>query len=99
MKEEYRDLPLKYNEQQERFELEVDGTTAYIEYRKGGNTMALTHTEVPAALEGKGVGTAIVEKSLSYLEENNYRLVPLCPFVLAYVERHPEWKRLMGPGN
>jgi hypothetical protein len=39
-----------------------------------------------------------VEKTLHYLEENNLKLVPLCPFVAAYVKKHPEWKRLLAQG-
>ena len=60
--------------------------------------MFLVHTEVPPALAGKGVGNAIVEKTLHYLEENKLKLVPLCSFVSAYVKKHPEWKKLLAAG-
>lgn len=87
------------NQDKKRFELQVDGHIAFIEciLAKGG-IMFLTHTEVPVALEGKGVGKNIVEKALNYIKDHNYTLAPLCPFVAAYLKRHPEWKFILAPG-
>lgn len=98
MKEEFEALPLVNNESSRQFELVVNGIKAKIEYDRQKERMFLLHTEVPAALEGQGVGAALVEKTLHYLEANNLKLVPLCPFVAAYVKRHPEWKRLLAQG-
>ncbi len=95
MKPEYEDIALKKNEVAKQFEMEVDGLKAIIAYQEHHFTITLTHTEVPPALEGKGVATAIIEKTLSYLEKNHYRLIPLCPFVVAYIKRHPEWKMIL----
>lgn len=95
MQEQYKALPLVNNKELQRFELEVDGITAFIEYKESKNQMILLHTEVPTELEGKGVGTAIVEKALEYIENNQQSLVPLCPFVVSYLKRHPEWNRLL----
>ncbi len=58
----------------------------------------LTHTEVPSALEGKGVGSSLVRLALEDIERQQLRLVPLCPFVAGYVQKHPEWKRLVMEG-
>lgn len=95
MQEQYKALPLVNNKEQQRFELEVDGYTAFIEYKESGKQMVLIHTEVPEELEGKGVGTAIVEKTLELIESNQQTLVPLCPFVIAFLKRHPDWNRLL----
>ncbi|SHI32780.1 GNAT family N-acetyltransferase [Flavobacterium terrae] len=87
------------NQEKKRFELEVEGKIAYIEYiLNNENIMFLTHTEVPVGLEGKGVGSAIVSKVLDYIKENGYTLAPLCPFVAAYVKRHPERKEILAKG-
>jgi predicted GNAT family acetyltransferase len=94
MKDEYLALELVKNEQENRFEMNVEGNAAIIEYKEYPGKIALLHTEVPAALEGKGAATAIIEKTLAWLEENHFKLVPLCPFVVAYLKRHPEWNRL-----
>ena len=60
--------------------------------------MFLTHTEVPTALEGKGVGGSIVAKALNYIQKNGHTLAPLCPFVASYLRKHPEWKTLLAKG-
>lgn len=95
MKEEFLSLPLHKNEDNKRFELTVDGHTAFIDYEENEKIIKLIHTESPEALAGRGAATALIEKTLIYLEENQYELVPLCPLVFAYVKRHPEWKRLV----
>jgi len=94
MKEEYKNLELVKNEKENRFEMNVAGNNAIIEYKEYPGKIALLHTEVPPALEGRGIATAIIEKTLDYLEKNHLRLIPLCPMVVAYMKRHSEWNRL-----
>lgn len=98
MKEQYISIPLVNNTEDKRFEMEVDGSLAMIYYREQPGLMTLLHTEVPPELEGGGVGSAIIEKTLHYIEEKGLKLEPLCPFVVAFLKRHPEWKRLLAPG-
>jgi predicted GNAT family acetyltransferase len=97
MKEEYLALPLVVNEAQRRFELDIYGHLAVIVFSKHADVITLEHTEVEPELEGKGAATAIIEKTLDYIEQHGFRLVPLCPFVVAYLKRHPEWKRILHP--
>ena len=95
MKEEFLNLPVLKNDETKRFELTVDGHVAFIDYEENEKIIKLIHTESPEALAGRGAATALIEKTLTYLEENGYSLVPICPLVFAYVKRHPEWKRLV----
>jgi predicted GNAT family acetyltransferase len=95
MKSEYESLPLVNNTAGHRFELTTGGHVAFIEYRQDENVVSLIHTKVPPELEGKGVGNAIIKKTLTYIEQNHFRLIPLCPFVRAFLKRHPEWNRLV----
>jgi predicted GNAT family acetyltransferase len=95
MKEELINIALLKNTETNRFELTVDEHTAFIDYEENDNIIKLIHTESPEALAGRGVATALIEKTLMYLQENNYQLVPICPLVFAYVKRHPEWKKLV----
>jgi predicted GNAT family acetyltransferase len=46
-------------------------------------------------MEGNGVAAAIVEKAFNYIEEHHLKIVPLCAYIIAYLKRHPEWKRLL----
>ena len=93
------DPEITYNTTNNHFELQVDGHKAFIEtILSKDEVMFLTHTEVPVVLEGKGVGKRIVEGALEYIKEHQYKLAPLCPFVAAYLKRHPEWKTILAPG-
>ena len=78
-----------------RFEMEVEGATAFIKYKNMPDAVALLHTEVPPALEGRGVAAALVEKTFMYLEERNQKIVPLCPYVAAFLKRQPEWNKII----
>lgn len=95
MKEEFITLNVVKNDENNRFELTVDGFTAFIDFKEKDNVIKLIHTESPPELAGRGVATALIEKTLIYLEENNYKLIPLCPLVFAYIKRHVEWKRIV----
>jgi predicted GNAT family acetyltransferase len=84
-------LQLVVNDKLSHLELAVDGYTAFIKYKLIGSKMFLIHTQVPEELKGKGVGSAIVEKALRFAREKGYAIVPICPFVQAYLKKHPEW--------
>ena len=82
-----------------QYEFRIGDLIPRIEYIKTKNgEIYLTHTEVPSALEGKGVGSSLVRLALEDIERQQFRLVPLCPFVAGYVQKHPEWKRLVMEG-
>lgn len=82
-----------------QYEFHVGNHIAKIEYIKTKNgEIYLTHTEVPVALEGKGIGSQLAEKALLDIEKKNLRLIPLCPFVAGYIKKHPDWKHLVMRG-
>jgi predicted GNAT family acetyltransferase len=87
----YDNTLLKINDDDHHIEMDVEGHTAFIDYKLSGDVLKLIHTEVPEELEGKGVGTAIVTKALQYARDNNLKVIPICPFVQAFLKRHPEW--------
>jgi predicted GNAT family acetyltransferase len=78
--------------------LEKEEGTAFIEYLNAKGKIYLTHTEVPVSLKGKGVGSEIVKLALAHIRKEGYLLVPLCPFVAAYLKRHPEEQDLLAQG-
>lgn len=91
------DIDMVENKERKRFEAEVEGQIAFIEYIRAKNAVYLTHTEVPTALEGKGVGSALVIAVLNTMETEAHQIAPLCPFVAAYIRKHPQWKTLLAP--
>lgn len=95
MREEYNNVVLNKNEEKNRFEIEIDGHYAYINYREFHDQMALVHTEADPELAGKGAAVAVVEKTLNYIEEQGMKVIPLCTYVFAYIKKHPEWKRVV----
>lgn len=73
-----------------QFEIRSDAGLAVLRYAHAGQALDLVHTEVPPPLEGKGYGKALVEAALAYARAERIRIIPTCPFVRHYVERHPE---------
>lgn len=97
MKPEFEALPLVKNEQKKRFEIEVNGHYAFINYGEFGKQIALVHTEAEPELAGTGAATAVVEKTLQYIEKEGHTVLPFCPYVFAFIKKHPEWKRIVAP--
>jgi len=93
----YEEIPLNNNEHDHNFEMMINGHRAFIDYMTKGEKMYLIHTEVPQQLEGLGIAAAMVEKALQFIEDNNLKLVPLCPYVQHYLKRHPNWNRILAP--
>ena len=77
-----------------RFELGADGSMGFIDYRRSGQTLYLNHAEVPAALSGRGLGTRLVREALDLIRVRGERIVPVCPFIKAFIRRHPSYAEL-----
>jgi uncharacterized protein len=80
-----------------RFEMQLDGCTAFIDYRRSGDTLYLDHAEVPAACSGHGAGTRMVRATLELLRERGEHAVPVCSFIRAFVRRNPEFAQPHAP--
>jgi len=78
-----------------RFELERDGQVAYLEYNLTGKLLQLIHTEVPEALRGKGVASTLAESAFQWAREHGVKVDVICPYVAAYLKRHPEYSDLV----
>ena len=72
------------------FVLEVDGQVAELVYRVDGAYLVLIHTEVPEALEGRGLGGTLVRAALDRAVRDGLTVVPLCPFARGWLGRHPD---------
>jgi predicted GNAT family acetyltransferase len=79
-----------------RFVLDLPGGTGVITYRElAERVLDLDHTFVPPALRGGGVASQLAEHALRYARERGYRVIPSCPFVAAFIERHPQHRDLL----
>jgi predicted GNAT family acetyltransferase len=78
------------NPDEQRYELDVDGKLAIAAYERRGGAIAFTHTEVPEALEGQGVASRLIEGALADVRRQGLKVVPICEFVAAYLDRHAE---------
>jgi predicted GNAT family acetyltransferase len=83
------------NADKQRYELTVDDQQAIAAYEKRGDTIVFTHTEVPAALEGQGVGSRLIKGALDDVRAQGAQIVAECSFVEAYLERHPDQQDLV----
>ena len=87
------------NTSKKRFEMIIDNHVSFVDYIiNDEKIMFLTHTEVPKILEGKGIGSALIEKVLNHIKNNNYTLAPLCPFIAKYITKHSNWKLILAKG-
>ena len=78
-----------------RFELDAGGHTAFAYYTMAPGVITFTHTEVPQALSGQGVGSRLVRGPLEATRPLGLRVVAKCPFVSAYLSKHPEFNDLL----
>ena len=87
--------PVRDNIDLHRFEMDVEDDIAIANYRLGSDVMTITHTEVPTQYSGRGFGSALVRGVLDVARERGLKVVPRCPFVSAFIARHPDYKDLL----
>lgn len=76
-----------------RYAASVEGHEAEMTYsRTSPQLIIIDHTGVPDALRGKGVGQALAKFAIEDARKGGWKIIPLCPFFKAQVERHPEWQ-------
>lgn len=80
---------------EQEFTLEADGEIAVAAYQREGDVIVFTHTLVPPRIEGRGVGSRLIRGALDAARDQGLKVVPQCPFVRAYIERHPAYRDLL----
>jgi uncharacterized protein len=86
---------LRNNAARNRYELDLEGGTAFAIYRLSPGIITIMHSEVPAALRGSGVGSAFVAQVLQEVRRQGLKVVPQCGFVRTFMTRSPEFKDLL----
>lgn len=88
-------LQLRDNPDKNRIEAVVADSLAVIEYWRQEDTIYYLHTQVPTELEGQGIASRMARFALELAREQGLKVVPRCPFVSAYIRRHPEYQDLV----
>jgi predicted GNAT family acetyltransferase len=83
------------NKERQQFQVFADGDLASLEYRLSEGRIALMHTEVPDKVGGRGIGSALAEYAFNYARANHLPVKVYCPFVQAWLKRHPEYNDLV----
>lgn len=89
------DNQVLHHPERNRFEWNQDGLTAVAEYVMRDHVMVFTHTKVPKELEGRGIAARLAKFALDYARDHQLHILPLCPYIKVYVERHPEYKPMV----
>ena len=85
---------IRHDAAEHRFSVVVDGHVAEIDYHMSGNTMAITHTGVPAPVGGRGIAAQMTRFALETARTNGWKVVPACSYAAAFMQRHPEFDDL-----
>ena len=83
-------LKIDHNALASRFELAVNGGLAVLDYRIERDTIFLLYVEVPASEQGRGIAGRLSKAALEFSRDNRLKVVARCPFIAAYMRRHPE---------
>jgi uncharacterized protein len=77
-----------------RFEMDVEGTVAFANYRLTPQAVIITHTETPRTLRGRGIASELVKGALNLIRADGRKVIAGCGFVVDYLYKHPEFSDL-----
>jgi hypothetical protein len=84
------------NPERERFEITATGELAgFTQYRRRPGLIAFVHTEIDPRFEGRGLGGRLIGAALDASRAEGLAVLPFCPFVNAYIAKHPEYADLV----
>lgn len=78
-----------------RFEIDVEGHTGVLDYSIDDDTVSMNSVRVPDAIGGRGVAGTLTRFALDHARAQHWRVVPRCPYVKRWIERHPEYADLL----
>ncbi|TYP89023.1 hypothetical protein BD833_103179 [Blastococcus xanthinilyticus] len=91
------DITVTRNPDRRRYEASAGGTTiaGFIDHQETSELVVLTHTEVEASFEGRGVGSALARAALDDIRDRGLRALVICPFILGWLRNHHEYRDLL----
>ena len=87
---------LIHNQTENKYEFHIDGHIAHITYDNQDGVLHITHTIVPEALAGKGLAKILTIAVMEEIEKQGLKMLPKCSYTVAFVEKNPEYARLLG---
>lgn len=87
------------NTAQNRFEYHSQDGIAICEYEESDGIWYLNHTSVPDSMRGQGVAGKLAEFAINHIDAQNGKIVPRCSYIAAYIEKHPQFARLLASGK
>ncbi len=87
------------NKAEQQYEIHRGEDVAVLVYERNGNSIAYLHTGVPESMEGHGIASTLARTALEEAREQHLTVVPDCPFVRAYIQRHPKYMSLLTPAD
>lgn len=88
-------MDITRNASEQCFEALVDGHRCVLEYQLQGRFMRIDHVRVPPPLEGRGLAGQLTRHALDFARSEDLQVVPRCPYVVRWLERHPEYRSLV----
>jgi predicted GNAT family acetyltransferase len=92
-------IVVERNEEKHRYEVRVGAEMAVLTYASSGDTITFLHTLVPEPLEGRGIASKLAHTALEDARAAHLQVVAQCPYVAAYVRRHPQYLAILTPSE
>lgn len=94
-------LNIQHYQNQKEFAAEINGKKAVLQYEilNSGKVLDYYHTFVPPELRGQKIGEQIVKFALDYARDNHLKVIPSCPFVQHFIDRHSDYQNLVANGD
>lgn len=89
-------IEVRHNAAEHRFEALVDGGLSVADYTLRDGAMIMTHTFTPPELRGRGIAEKLVRAALEHARAEKLRVTPACSYVDSFIQRHPEYRDLVG---
>ncbi|HET9907245.1 MAG TPA: GNAT family N-acetyltransferase [Anaerolineales bacterium] len=87
-------IDVAHNEADGQFETWIDGQLSKLDYMLDGNNIVMTHVGVHPAHRGQGVAGKLTQVALEYAKEKSFRVIPMCPYIAAYIRRNTKYLEL-----
>lgn len=89
------DYDIQHNYDESRFETKVDDQLCVLDYTLDNGVIAMNRVLVPPPVEGRGIAGALTRHALDHSREQGWRVIPRCPYVAAWIKRHPDYADLV----